>query len=141
MLFTKSYKTFFLPTIRRLRQLSIPNVDSGKLDMKYLKERTSDLTDKERIVTFMIDKVYTAQRIEYSSGAFIGLTENGLPAKTVLTFMEQSTCGKYKDVICLVPINRLDASLLRLWFDRIMLALHDFFLVIAVSVDNHVCNR
>jgi len=70
------------------------------------------LTDKERIVTLIIDEVYTAPRIEYCSGVFIGLTEEGQPATTVLAFMIQSTCGKYKDIVCLIPINRLDSNLL-----------------------------
>ena len=140
-LYKKLREIFILPTVRRLRQLSIVNVDSRKLDLHYLKQRITNLTNKERIVALMIDEVYTAQRVEYSNGAFIGLTEDGSPAKTVLVFMVQSACAKYKDVVCLVPINRLDSKLLRVWFDKVLVALHDIFFVVAVSVDNHVCNR
>ena len=89
----------------------------------------------------MIDEIYTAQRIEYSNGAFVGLTEDNKPAKTVLTFMIQSTCSKYKDVVCLVPVDKLDTKTQRKWFDLVMLKLQDIFRIVAVSVDNHVCNR
>ena len=89
----------------------------------------------------MIVEVYTAQRIECNNGSFVGLTESGDPAKTVLTFMVQSTCSKYKDVVCLVPVKRLDTNLLRRWFDKIMQALNEFFFVVAICTDNHVCNR
>ena len=75
----------------------------------------------------MIDEVYTAHRVEYCNGAFVGLSENGNPAKTVLTFMIQSAHGKYKDVVCVVPINKLDTGLLRVWLDKVMNALNDFF--------------
>ena len=89
----------------------------------------------------MVDEVYTAQRIEYTNGSFVGVTEDGSPAKTVLAFMVQWLHGKYKDVVCLVPVNRLDTVLLRKWFDKVMLAVNEFLLVVAVSLDNHVCNR
>lgn len=89
----------------------------------------------------MIDEVYTAQRMEFNNGKFIGMTEDGEPAKTVLTFMIQSTCSKYKDVVCLVPVLRLNTATLLKCFYSVMAALNNLFLVIAVSVDNHVTNR
>ena len=85
--------------------------------------------------------MYTAQRVEYSNGAFIGLSKDGVPAKTVLAFMVQSTCNKYKDVVCLVPINRLDTTILCTWFDKVMKAIDEIFFVVGLSVDNHICNR
>ena len=111
------------------------------VDLQYLQQRSKDLTLQQRIVTSMINEVYTAQRVEYSNGAFAGVTETGLPAKTVLTFMIQATCTKYKDVVCLIPLNKLDTTTLRYWFNQVMLSLHDLLSVIAVSVGNHVCNR
>jgi len=71
----------------------------------------------------------------------VGITEDGIPAKTVLSFMVQSSCSKYQDMVCLVPIDRLDTKTLHVWFNKVMLALHDLLTIIAVSVDNHVCNR
>ena len=89
----------------------------------------------------MIDEIYTASHIEYSNGSFIGLTDDGLPAKTILAFMVQSIRSKYKDVVCLVRISKLDTASLRAWFDRVMISVDEFLLVSAISVDNHVCNR
>ena len=59
----------------------------------------------------------------------------------VFTFMVQSVCGSYKDVVCVVPINKLDTSILTAWFQKVMLALDKVVLVIALSVDNHICNK
>ena len=55
--------------------------------------------------------------------------------------MIQSVKGKYKDVVCLIRIHKLSTALLRKWFDLVMSALNDLFLVVAVSADNHVCYR
>ena len=113
-LYKKLLNLFVLPSIAHLRRLSAEMaVESSKLDMEYLRERTENLTAQDKIVTLMVDEVYTVQRIEYTNGAFVGVTEDGSPAKTVLAFMVQSLHGKYKDVVCLVPVNRLDTVLLR----------------------------
>ena len=63
-------------------------------------------------MTLMIDEVYAAPRVEYSNGAFVSVTETGFQEKTMLTFMIQSTCAKYNDVVCLIPLNKLDTTTL-----------------------------
>ena len=55
----------------------------------------------------LLDEVYTAQQVEYSDGSFVGLTEDSVPARSVLAFMVQSICGKYRDVVCLIPVIKL----------------------------------
>ena len=141
-LYKKLQHLLVLPSLSLLRNLSsVMTVESGKLDLNYIKLRQTSLTDQQKTVVLIIDEVYTAQRVEYGNGSFIGLTKDGLPAKTVLAFMIQSLAGKYKDVVCLIPVNKLDTGLLRTWFNRVMDALNDHFLVVAVSTDNHVCNR
>ena len=106
-----------------------------------MKSRTVTLNDAERVVILIIDEVCTAQRVEYGNGTFIGETEEGKPAKTVLMFMVQSTKGKYKDAVALIPVNQLDTKLLHTWFNHVLHALNDILMVIGVSVDNHVYNR
>ena len=141
-LYKKLRQLLILPSISLLRKLSADlNVQSGTFDRTYLVQRSISLSQHERIVVLMLDEVYAAQRVEYSNGAFVGLTETGIPAKTVLTFMIQSICGKFKNVVCLVPVDKLDTQLLKTWFHKVMESLDDIFHVVAVSADNHVCNR
>ena len=140
-LYKKLRMFFSSPSVRRLQSLSAgTSVASESIDLGYLKERIKDLSAQEKMVTLILDEVYIAERVEYSNGSFIGLTK-GVPAKTVLGFMVQSICSKYKDIVCLVPISNLDTSILQKWFLKVMKALHDLFIVIAVSADNHICNR
>ena len=92
-------------------------------------------------MVLMIDKVYTAQSIEHSNGNFVGLTEKDKRAKTALTFIIQSVSYRYNDVACLLPVNQFDLEFLKKRFDKVMFAHSGLFFVVAVSVDNHVCNR
>lgn len=79
--------------------------------------------------------------MKFTNGRFEGLTQNGTRAKTVLAFMVQSMFGKYKDVVCLLPVDRIDTNTLQTWFYKVMEAINEYLFVVAVSTDNHVCNR
>ena len=71
-LYKKLNDILILPSCSRLQQLSTGmNVDSPKIDLNYLKARTTELTSKEHIVVLLIDEVYTAQRIEYSMAVLL----------------------------------------------------------------------
>ncbi|KAG1652170.1 Organic cation transporter protein [Nymphon striatum] len=95
-----------LPSSRTLRSLtSIIKANESK----YLKSRFSNLNSYERHVILMIDEIYTASRVEYSSseGKIIGLTTDNNVAGTILTFMISSIAGQYRDVVSFYPINVL----------------------------------
>ena len=63
-------------------------------------------------------------------------------AKTVLVFMVQSLLSKYKDVVKLIPVSRLNGDLLKEHFTVVVSELHRLgFEVVAVSIDNHPVNR
>ena len=141
-----SYKVlrnvFLLPTVRRLQQLSSGmNVEANTVNKQYLEIRTLPLKPYEKTVILMIDEIYTARRVEYSNGAFVGLTSDGKPAKTVLSFMVQSVSSHYKDIVCIIPVSRLSTQDLLKYFRKVMVDLEGFLRVIAISVDNHAVNR
>ena len=128
-LYTKLSNFFVLPSIRRLQQLSCSDhVETNVIDIQYLKQRTATFTEGEKAVTLLFDKLYTAQSVEYQNGTFVGLTEDGERARTVLTFMVQSVCKSYKDVVCLVPVEKLDTSKVHFWFDKGMKSPMKYFL-------------
>ena len=44
-------------------------------------------------------------------------------------------------MVCLIPISKFDTSILQAWLHKVLLALHNLFVVVAVFADNHICNR
>ena len=110
-----------MPSSSRLRQLSAgSDVITSKVYLKYLKHQSESLSAQEKIVVLLLDQVFMAKCVEYSDGSFVGLTEDGVPAKTVLAFMVQSICGKYRDVVCLIPVNKLNTDTSSHWFNRVL---------------------
>ena len=137
-------KVLTLPSTRRLSQLTEAiSIDTGMSNssLAYLAARFSKLREDEKMVTLMIDEVYSAQRVEYSNGKFSG-TIGDVPSKTILCFMISSAKSKYKDMVSLCPIDALDAKLLHSLFLQALLGLEKVgFHVLAISVDNLSVNR
>ena len=83
-LYMKLSEMFSLPTSRRLQQLSKPlSVKQNHVDIEYLKVRSANQPEGiSRNYILLIDEIYTAERIEYVDGEFVGLTSEGEVAKT-----------------------------------------------------------
>ena len=109
--------------------------------MEYITFRIKNLSDRDRIVTLIIDEIYTAARIEFHNGRFIGMTEDGNVSKTVLAFMVESLTSKYRDVVKLIAVDSLTSQQLRRYFDVLLSRLDQHLFVVAVLVDNHAVNR
>lgn len=142
VLYRKLREFFSLPSERRLQQLSSRNdVSLNNMDIDYITFRTKNLSDRDRLVTLMIDEIYTAARIEYHNGRFIGMTEDGNVGKTVLAFMVESLTADYRDVVKLIAVDSLTSQQLRCYFDVLLSRLDKHVFVVAVLVDNHAVNR
>ena len=140
--YVKLKDLLILPSVRRLQQLSSgTSVAPSEVDMQYLECRRKNVSDHEKLVIMLIDEVYTASRVEFVNGQMVGLTQDGKLSKTVLTFMIQAVNGKYKDVVKLVPVEKLNVDILQDNFKHAMMEVSKLFHVIGVSVDNHAVNR
>ena len=112
-LYKKLQEVFILPSINKLQKLSIgTSVETGKIALSYLHERTVNSTSEQKIVTLLVNEVYTSQRIEYSTGSFAGLTVDGALVKTALTFTVNSICSNYKEVVSTISINKWNTYIL-----------------------------
>ena len=141
-LYKKLHEFFILPSVHHLQSLSSSAaVSSGQIDVEYLSQKTRNLPPHEKIITLIVDEMYVAQRIEYTDRAFVGLAANGSSAKTVLSFMVQSVCSNYKDMVCLIPVLKLDTSILQTWLHEVLVALHNLFVIVAVTTTISVTGK
>ena len=133
-----------LPSARRLKVLTEAlTVDLGMSNSAklYLKARVQKLNDMEKIVSLLIDEVYTNQRVEYSQGKFFGLYESKA-SKTLLVFMVKGVASKFRDVVALLPVTNLDAQRLQVEERKVLEAMTEIGLeVVNYSADNATANR
>ena len=133
-----------LPSVSTLKKVT-KRLDSetGLDNTAYLKLRTSRLTELQRAVVLIIDKIYVAKRLEYSGGEVKGLTADGSEvASTLLCFMIKSLCSKYKDIVAIYLVSKLTAAKEYECFKEVMTLLGNVTVcVVAVSVDNAAVNR
>jgi len=99
-----------LPSTNTLKKMtwrlnSITAVDNSA----YLQLQVSQLNEPERTVTLMIDEIYIAKRVEYTTGGVQGLTAESSVASTLLCFMVKSLANKYKDIVAIYPMDKLTA--------------------------------
>ena len=109
--------------------------------VSYLKARTKDLEENERLCMLLIDEVHVTQRPEFFNGRLTGL-HHGEVTRSLLGLMLQSTCSAYKDMIALMPVKTLNSSILQTHFNQVLEAVTNIGIkVVGVSVDNFSANR
>ena len=144
----RSYKTILdqnvltLPSQKYLSNLTKKvRSDDNLAKESYLNLRVTSLNSYERFVVLIIDEIYVANKMEYSNGKFFGL-KDGSFISTILCFMVRSCCGKFRDVVGMYPIVKLNVSVLNSAFDEVMSLVHKSGLqVVCMSVDNHPVKR
>jgi hypothetical protein len=145
-LYKQMYKSTLLnlPSVDYLQRLrSALSVETGlsTSTKNYLTARIANLSENNRLVSVLIDEVYSAKRIEFSGGKFYGL-ENAEATKTLLCFMVSSVAGSYRDMVAMMPIVKIDASVILSNFEKVVEALQEIgFQVTSVLTDGHSANR
>ena len=133
-----------IPTPKHVQRLKVPfSAESGltESNKRYLTARIANLSEREKNVNLILDEVYSSKRVEYSNGTFFGY-ENGTVTKTLLGFMLKSVGGKYMDIVCLFPIDKLDAEILYSMWKNVLKEVTEIgFDVIANTLDGHSSNR
>eukprot|EP00094_Tigriopus_californicus_P011271 TCALIF_10878-PA protein Name:"Protein of unknown function" AED:0.69 eAED:0.70 QI:0/0/0/1/0/0/2/0/100 len=97
-----------IPNLQRFGQNISVEVGLPPSTKEYLQRRIESLEPCERIVNLLFDEVYSAKKCEYASGRFYGLDEDQDASKTVLCFMITRGAGSFFDVVCMVPLTRIN---------------------------------
>lgn len=110
---------------------------------KYMKIRSSHLTDDEKTVSLLIDEIYLDSKFDFVGGKIIGSSLNDkLSAKTANVYLIRSVFCNYKDVVGIVPANNLTGEANFSHTLKILEGLKDLgFKVLAIITDNNNINK
>lgn len=133
-----------IPSPKHVQRLKVPfSAESGitESNKRYLQTRIKDLSPREIITNLILDEVYSSKRVEMVNGAIFGY-ENQNITKTLLGFMIKSVGGKYMDIACLFPIDKLDSEILNSMWRNVLREVTEIgFDVAANTLDGHSSNR
>ena len=129
------------PHIRRLcSAVDIDSMTLSEFAIAYITARYKKLPDRERLVSILMDEVYSHQSVEFVNGNFFG-AENGKVTKTMLCVMLKSIAGKYRDVVAMAPISNISADKLHaIWTDIVTKIIKIGFDPAVTMTDGHSSN-
>lgn len=137
-----------LPTKRHLQQISadlnvFPNNNITE-ENTYLSYLSSNLTDQEKVVCLLVDEIYIKTGLQYKAKNVTGYAENNASefAKTIQTFMISSPFGHFKEVIRLVPVQKMTGNQLSdTTLETVNLIQKYNFKVLCIITDNNKVNQ
>lgn len=147
--FTRAASRMILPHPSTLRRVcsnykADPLLEQSEMHcFSYIRERVKSMKDHEKTVTLMIDEIHIKPYFDYKGGTIVGSSAHSTePATTAHVFMAQSLLSPNKDVIHILPVNKLSADVLHEHAKHIILSVEKIGLkVIAVITDNNALNR
>ena len=84
-----------------------------------------------------MDEVYCQKKVQYSNGMFYGMAGNEI-TKSLLCLMIKSIRGKYRDVISMILITNINATILYTIWESNINALNEIgFNIVATITDGH----
>ena len=143
--YVERQKILTLPSIRLLKDISSNLSSTGNLSLSYLKNKADCLDHKELLVNIQLDEVHITSKLVYHSGKVIGSADNTdqpKPANRLQCFMLSSIMSPNRDVVCLVPVQRMTSEYLtQLIKDVIRIVTGAGYTIVSILSDNNVVNR
>ncbi|KAF2889763.1 hypothetical protein ILUMI_16410, partial [Ignelater luminosus] len=90
-----------------------------------------------------MDEIHLKENLDYKSGNIVGNAFNYEKlAKSAHVFMISSLMSPYKEVVHILPVNKMTGEVLHTFLKNIVIGLHNIdFEVLGVVSDNHSINR
>lgn len=102
-----------IPSIQLLRDISsCLNVDKNNSCLTYLKNKVKYLRPEELNVTLQLDEIHVKAKVSYQNGKLVGnaCNKDQQQANRIQTFMISSVRSSNKDVIALVPVQKMTTA-------------------------------
>ncbi|XP_077489629.1 uncharacterized protein LOC144100614 [Amblyomma americanum] len=115
----------------------------GPTFLNYVTKRISELDDRQRFVTLMVDEVHIKPYFDYKGGNITGAALNSSEVATsAFVFMIQSVACPFKEVAHIVPVHKADGEFLHNLLKDVICGLENIgYRVLCVVSDNHSVNR
>ena len=134
-----------LPSVRMLRDVaSYLNVGANNTTFKYLRNKVNYLNPTELLVTLQLDEIHVKPKVSYQSGQLYGNASNRdqKQANRIQVFMISSVLSSNKDVVSLVPVQKMTAQdLCSMTQEVIKTVTAAGYNIVAILSDNNVINR
>ena len=135
-----------LPSVRMLRDVaSYLNMGANNTTFKYLRNKVNYLNPTELLVTLQLDEIHVKPKVSYQSGQLYGNASNRdqKQANRIQVFMISSVLSSNKDVVSLVPVQKMTAQdLCSMTQEVIKTVTAAGYNIVAILSDNNVlCNN
>ena len=134
-----------LPSVRLLRDVaSYLNIGHTNTSFRYLCNKVKYLDSTELLVTLRLDEIHIKPKISYDSGQLYGNASNRdqQQANRIQTFMIASILSPNKDVVSLVPVQKMTAhDLYTITLEVIKNVVTAGYRIVAIISNNNIINR
>lgn len=115
----------------------------GPTFLSYVTKRISELDDRQRFVTVMVDEIHIKPYFDYKGGNITGAALNSSEvASSAFVFMVQGVACSFKEVAHIVPVHKADGEYLHKLLKDVVCGLENIgYRVLCVVSDNHSVNR
>ena len=131
-----------LPSAKYIRNISSSVGDDFKRTQpakRYLSPRFQNLKETDHEVSLIMDEVYCQKKCNIQMTCF--MVWKVTKSLRLLCPMIKSICGKYRDVISMIPITNINATIFyTLWESNIKVPTEIGFNVVATMSDGHESN-
>ena len=109
----------------------------------YIKQKFKGLTSSDKTVSLLVDEIHLKPFFDFKGGNITGPALNSKEAaKLAFTFMISSIFSSYKDVVYILPSNKLTSEILHGFISKTIIGLEAIgFRVISVITDNNSINN
>lgn len=111
--------------------------------LAYISEKRASLEPHQCFVSLMLDEIHIKPYMDYKGGNLVGTAYDSIDvATTAHVFMIQSLLSDFKDVVYILPVNKMNANNLFAIIKKILLGLETIgFKIIVIVTDNNSINR
>nr|XP_012225401.1 PREDICTED: uncharacterized protein LOC105673967 [Linepithema humile] len=111
--------------------------------LHYILSKFKLLNAEDKTITLMMDKIHIKPYVDYKGGNIVGRAFNSTEcAMSAHVFMINSMLSTYRDVVHILPVKTLQASILHDFIAKIVIGLENIgFEVLAVVSDNNAINK